>query len=194
MKRLARFCAPAAFATLGWLVPLAAWASEHEEGHEAGGIPWGTLLFNLVNFSIFCWILARFALPAARNWVRARHDRIVGELEAAAKARADAEQLKAEWDARLKALDQEIAKIRADAAADAARERERILAAAVKTAEAIRTDARRAADQEVRRAQAELRDRVAREAVALATQLIRDRLTPTDQDRFVSEFLSQVQR
>jgi len=177
---------------LAWLLPIAAWASEHEEAHEHGGIPWGTLLFNLVNFSIFCWIIARFALPVVRDWVRARHDRIVDELGAAAKARAEAEQLKAQWDARLKALDQEIARIRADAAADAGRERDRILDAARKTAEAIRNDARRAADQEIRRAQAELRDSVAREAVTLATQLVRDRLTPADQDRFVSEFLGQV--
>jgi F-type H+-transporting ATPase subunit b len=178
--------------TLAWLSPVAAWAGEHAEAHEHGGIPWGTLLFNLVNFSIFCWIIAHYALPVARDWVRARHDRIVEELRAAAKARSDAEQLKAQWDARLQALEQEIAQIRAAAAADGARERERILAAARKTAESIRADARRAADQEVRRAQADLRDAGAREAVALATQLMRERLTPADQDRFVSEFLTQV--
>ena len=189
MRRRFILSAPAA---LAWLAPLAAWASEHEEAHEPGGIPWGTLLFNLVNFSIFCWIIARFALPAARDWVRARHDRIVEELAAAAKARAEAERLRAEWDARLKALDQEIARMRAEASADMAHERERILAAARKAAESIRDDARRTADHEVRRAQAELRDRVARDAATLAAQLVRDRLTPADQDRFIDEFLNQV--
>ncbi|HVN85347.1 MAG TPA: ATP synthase F0 subunit B [Candidatus Binatia bacterium] len=179
-------------AALLWLAPIAAIAGEHDEGHEHGGIPWGTLLFNLINFSIFCWIIARFALPGARNWVRARHDRIVEELSAAAKARTEAEQLKAQWEARLQALDQEIAAIREQAAADSAHERDRILEAARKTAEGIRNDARRTADQEVRQAHAALRETVAREAVALATQLIRDRLTPADHDRFVSEFLNQV--
>ena len=77
-------------------------------------------------------------------------------------------------------------------AADAQRERERILAAAQKTAEAIRNDARRTAAQEVRRSEAELRDAVARAAVIAATQLVRDRLSPADHERFVSEFLREV--
>lgn len=183
---------PQLLAVLVWLLPLAAFASEHEEAHEHGGIPWGTLALNLINFSLFCAVIARYGLPAIRNWVRARHDRIVEELSAAEKARGEAEALKAQWDARLKALDQEAAQIRASAAADIAKERDQILAAARAMADAIRNDARRVADQEVQRASAELREAAARQAVALATQLVRERLTPADQDRFISEFLSQV--
>jgi len=175
------------------LLPMLASASEEAHGGEHGhGIPWQTLLFNLINFLIFAWLIRRYGWPVIRDYVRVRHDRIVAELDAAAKARADAEQLKAQWEARLAALDEEIKKIRADAAADVARERDLILAAAHKTAEAIRNDARRTAEQEVRRAEADLRQTVAREAVTVATQLVRERLTPADQDRFVNEFLAQV--
>jgi F-type H+-transporting ATPase subunit b len=176
------------------LLPALAVASEeaHGDAHGHGGIPWQTLLFNLINFLIFAWILRRYAWPVIRDYVKARHDRIVAELAAAAKARADAEQLKVLWQQRLAALDDEIKQIRAAAAADAAREREQILAAAQRTAEAIRNDARRTAEQEVRRAESELRQAVAREAVAIATQLVRERLSPADHDRFVSEFLDQV--
>lgn len=174
-----------------WLLPAALHASE-ETHHAHEGIPWATLLFATVNFLLFCWILARYLLPVARDYARNRHARIVEDLEAAAKARADAEQLKAQWEARLAALDEEIKDIRAQAVADGTREREQILVAAQRTAEAIQNDARRAAAQEVRRAETELRLTVAREATALASQLLRERLDPKDQERFIAEFLIEV--
>jgi F-type H+-transporting ATPase subunit b len=174
------------------LLPTLARAGEEANEHGHGGIAWGMLLFSIINFVIFGWIIVRYAIPVARDWVRDRHDRIVAELEAAAKARAEAEQLKAQWEARLAALDREIQQIRAAAEADAARERDRILAEARKTAEAIRDDARRAAAQEVRHAEAELRQEVALRAVSLAAQLVREQMTTADQERFVSEFLREV--
>jgi F-type H+-transporting ATPase subunit b len=177
-------------ATAVWAAPAIALASE--EGHGHGGIPWMVLLFTTINFLIFCWIIAHYAGPVIHDYVRGRHDRIVAELEAAAQARAEAQQLKAQWEERLAALDKEIQQIRAQAAADAARERDAILAAAMKTAESIRNDARRTAAQEVRQAETTLRQAVAQQATAIATQLVRDRLTAADQDRFVSEFLGQV--
>lgn len=179
-----------ALATAVWLAPAVALASE--EGHGDGGIPWMILLFTTINFLLFCWIIARYARPVIRDYVRGRHDRIVAELEAAVQARTEAQQLKAQWEARLAALDKEIQEIRAHAAADAARERDAVLAAAMKTAESIRNDARRTAAQEVRQAEAALRQAVAQQATVIATQLVRDRLTAADQDRFVSEFLGQV--
>jgi F-type H+-transporting ATPase subunit b len=173
------------------LLPLAVLASE-DAHHGHGGIPWGTLLFNLVNFSLLCWIFARFGLPLIRDYASSRRARIVEELQAASKARAEAEQLKAHWESRLAGLDQEISQIRQQAAADTAREREQILATARRTAETIRNDARRAAAQEVRRAEAELRETVAREATTVAAQLMRERLTAADQERFIREFLGRV--
>ncbi|MBI4515156.1 MAG: ATP synthase F0 subunit B [Deltaproteobacteria bacterium] len=163
-------------------------AHADERGH--GGIPWATLAFTFVNFLIFAGLIRRYALPVVRDYARARHDRIVAELEAAAKARAEAEQLKAQCEARLASLENEIKQIRAAAAADTAREREQILAAAKKTAEMIGDDARRTAAQEVRQAEVELRQAVARQAVSIATQLVSERLTAADHERFASEFLA----
>jgi len=179
-----------ALATTLSLLPALARGSE--AAHEQGGIPWMTLLFTFVNFAIFCWLIAHYAMPLLRDYARGRHDRVVAELEAAAQTRREAEQLKAQWEARLAALDKEVQEIRAQATADAARERDTLLRAAAKTAEAIRNDARRTAAQEVRQAEAALRQAVVQQATALATQLVRDRLTPADQDRFVGEFVTQV--
>jgi F-type H+-transporting ATPase subunit b len=168
-----------------------AWAATdpHADHH---GIPWSTLFFSAVNFSLFLFLLYRTALPAVRNWAIARRDRIVDELEQAARARAEAEALKAEWERRMERMEHELAGIRDQALADAQRERERILQAAQATAAAIAADAERAAAQELRKAIADLRAQVAREAVATAGEVLRDRLTEADQNRFVEDFLREV--
>lgn len=186
--------------TLAVVLVLAAprllWAAAEGEGHaghgEGHGIPWLTLFFATVNLSIFLLILARFLGPTIRHWVADRRDRVIAELDAAARARAEAERLQAEWQARIDNLSREIDEIHRRARSQAEHERDQILNAARETAERIASDAERAAANEVRRAQESLRDEVAREAVTAAERLIRERLTPADHDRFVREFADEV--
>lgn len=168
-------------------------AEDAHGGHgEDHGIPWPTLFFSAINFSLFLLLLARTVLPALRTWAITRRDRIVDELQAASRARAEAEALKAEWEQRMARLDRDLAEIRDQALADAQRERERILAAAQQTAEAIATDAEKAAAQELRKAKADLRQQVATLAVDMARDVIRQRLTDSDQKRFLDDFLREV--
>lgn len=168
---------------------VAADAAHHDEHH---GIPWATLLFSTINFGIFVFLIARLAWPSIRDWLAQRHATVVQTLEQAEQAKREAEQLKQEWARRLSGLQAEIEALRQQARADIAREREQMLAAAQRTADAIRRDAVRAAEQEQRAAQAQLRDEIARRALALATERARQDLTPADHERFIGEFLRQV--
>lgn len=167
-------------------------ASEEAHGHEHGGIPWGSLLFSVVNLAIFLWILARFVMPAVRQWVQQRRDQVLNDLAEAAAVKADAERLRAEWETRLADLARTTAELRAQAQHDAERERERILAAAHATADTIRKDAERAAAYELRRTQEQLRAELVRQAVRLAEDATRAQWTAADQQRFIADFLKQV--
>ena len=174
-------------------LPAVAAAAEEaaHEGHH--GIPWTTLGFACVNFGLFIYfIFVRGILPSLRSYALQRRDRVVQEIAAATSARAEAEQLRREWQQRIENLEREIAHIRDSALADAQRDREKILADARAAAEAIEGDARRAAAQEIRRAETQLRDDVGHEAVAIAERLLRERISKDDQHRFVDEFLRQV--
>jgi F-type H+-transporting ATPase subunit b len=166
-------------------------ASEEPHAH-GGGIPFSSLAFSAVNLFIFIWILGRYVLPPVRTWVADRRRRVVSDLEAAAAAKAEAARLRAEWEDRLARLDQTITELRTQAQRDAERERERILAAAQRTAEAIRRDAERAAAYELRRVQVQLRADLVREAVRLAEESARAQWSGADQQRFVADFLKQV--
>ena len=170
----------------------AALAASEAHGGHAHGIPWATLVFSTINLLIFVYLIARFAWPAIRDWVADRRRQIVEALEAAARAKAEAEQLKHEWEQRLARLERELDEMRARARADAERERDRILADARTAAAAILRDAHRSAEQDVRTASAQLRAEVAERAYTLACQTARTRLTASDQDRFIGDFLQQV--
>lgn len=169
-------------------------ASEEAHGHAPGSVPWSSLLFSAINLAIFIWVLARFAMPTVRQWVRDRRDLVVNDLRDAAAAKAEAEHLKAEWEARLADLQHTTAELRAQAHRDAERERERILAAARAAADAIRKDAERAAAYELRRTQAQLRAELVQQAVTLAEEATRAQWTLADQQRFITDFLKQVRQ
>ncbi len=170
-------------------IALAAEEAHHTAPH---GVPWGKLFFMTVNFAIFYLILRRFVYPLIADWLHERRARVVADLERAAAAKRAAEALQAEWKKRLADLGAELDEMRRQAQAELATEREQILNAARRTAEAIRRDAERDAEQELRNAQALLRAEVAKHALAIASRLAEERLTPDDRQRFVNDFIRQV--
>jgi F-type H+-transporting ATPase subunit b len=176
------------------LVPAIALAAKIEEHASQHGVPWSKLTFSAVNFAIFIYLLRRIAWPTLRHWVAERRARITTALAEAERARREAEALRAEWQRRLDRLDGELQGMLAQARADIAAERDQILAAAQRTAAAIRRDAERTAESEIRQARQLLRAEVATQALAIAERLAAQRLTAADQQRFVTEFVEQVGR
>jgi F-type H+-transporting ATPase subunit b len=183
------------FLLIGAELAIASGAIASEAEHEhAGGIPFGSLAFSTINLLIFLWILGRFVMPAVRRWVADRRDAVVKALDDAARAKAEAEKLRAEWEARLAAVERTIEEMRGQARQDAERERQRILAAAHATAEAIRRDAERVAAYEVRRTQQQLRAELVKQAVHLAEDTVHTQWSAADQQRSVADFIGQVEK
>jgi F-type H+-transporting ATPase subunit b len=180
-------------ALLAFASSAAAEEAAHGHGHEAASPVW-PLLFSAINLAIFLWVLARYVLPPVREWVHHRRSHVVQALEEAAAAKAEALRLRQEWERRLAEFSRAVEEMQAQARQDAERERARILEAAHKTAEAIRRDAELAAAYELRRTQELVRADLVRQAVRLAEEAARTQLTADDHQRFVAEFLKQVEQ
>jgi F-type H+-transporting ATPase subunit b len=176
------------------VLPAIALAAETEGHAEHHGVPWLKLTFQVINLSIFVFILRWGAWPTLRNWVAERRAHIATALAEADRAKREAEALRAEWQRRLDQLGAELESMLKQARADIAAERDQILAAARRTAEAIRRDAERTAASEIRSAQETLRAEIAAQALAIAERLATQRLTAADQQRFVTEFTRQLER
>ena len=96
------------------LLPVIAQAAEGEAGHAAehhAPSPWG-LIYPFINFAIYSFVLWRYAWPAVRDYLSDRRANTLSALEAAKSVRAEAEALKAEYDAKLRNLEGEAARAR----------------------------------------------------------------------------------
>lgn len=176
-------------AALVALAPTLAFAAGGGDGHEP---QWSLTFFAACNFAIYCWILKRFAWPLLVEFLEDRRQSVVEALEAAATARQEAQQLKAEFEHRMKTLESEAERARAEVLEIAETEARRMVEHAERAAEAIRNDARLVAEQEVARARQALQDESAELVTRMATELLSQQVSDDDRQRFVTDFLAQT--
>ena len=154
-----------------------------------------TLLWaTIVVFALFAWILAKFAWGPLLKIVDQREKTIREQVDSAQLAAAEARDLLAQHQEMLRG---------------ASREREEILAKALKEAEKVRADlvtkARADSDQVLARAReqmqrekdqaiAELRAQVVDLAVEAASRIVKSSLTEEAQRKLVDEFIRELPR
>ena len=165
-------------------------AASHESEHHAASLK--DLLFPALNFSIYLFIVGRYVVPAMREFLRRRRTDIVQAESESRAALARAEETLAISNSRLKSLTAETDGIRQDLIAIATRQAERLIAQAEETGSRRVVDASLEAEQERRRALADIRVAIARAATNLAEGQIRAALTPGDQRAFVQQFLKDA--
>src|SRR2546429_194649 len=128
----------------------------------------GDLLWPTLNFVIFVAVLVHFLRAPAVEYFRARTARLREALQTGARARAEAQALRAALARDVENLPALRAQLRADLRATAERECEALLALGRAAAERIRTDARLLAEHEFAAARAALRFEVIEEALGLS--------------------------
>ena len=162
------------------------------EGHA--GPTLSELLWQAGNLALLLGVIFYFARKPIQKFFADRRDAIRGELDEAAQLLEQAESRYAEWQRKLIALDDELETIRATSRQRAEEERESILADARDGAERIQRDASAAVEQELRRAQAQLRREASDLAVELAEKILKEEVSDGDRDRLMDEFISRVER
>jgi len=150
------------------------------------------LFWSAVSFAILLFLLKRYAFPAITEILDARERTITENLAKAERARKDAERLLAEYQAKLKAAQQE-----ATAMIDQAR----------KQAQQVAEDNQRRVKQDTDRMLATAREEMARERVRVSKELkdqavelviaaseriLKRSLTDADQKRLVKEAIDQL--
>lgn len=150
-------------------------------------------IFMLLNFAILLGIIAWKGLPIGRGIMAERHDLIKNALDEAAKLRKQAADKLAEYETRLKDADQQIKDLVAGMRADAESDQKRIRAAAEASAAQMQRDAETRIAAEIEAARAQLTREVTAAATAATEKLLREKMTPVDQQKLVASFISDVQ-
>jgi F-type H+-transporting ATPase subunit b len=157
--------------------------------HGAAHATIADLFWPVVNFTLFAVVMVRALRGPLREYFRDRTERLKAALEAGARARRDAEALRAELARDLADLPSLRERMKADLRAAAEQESARLVDQGRLAAERIKADARLLAEQEARNARQTLRAEVIDETIRAATVLIRAALGAADQEHFVREFV-----
>ncbi len=177
--------AHAARDSAGFSAPEGGEEGEKREGRE--------LVYKIINFVILFGALFYLLRKPAAGFFAGRSAAIRKSLEEGSKAlEASQAQLHA-VEEKLARLEAEISAFKSQAAREMEQERARLRQAAAEEAEKILASARSQIELTVRSAQLELKAYTAQQALALAEEMIRQRLDDAGRQRLVSQFVASLE-
>jgi F-type H+-transporting ATPase subunit b len=150
-------------------------------------IIWGGLAFVIV-----LGVLMKFAFPALKKGLKAREDKIREDLEAASRAREEAETESAQYRSAIGDARSEANTILEEARADAERVRRDVVARAESEAAEIRARAQEDIRLAQERAMADLRAQVADLSIGLAEKVVERNLDPETQRALIDSYIDSV--
>ena len=167
-------------------------AAEGEHHDESIGGMIKAMGWPVANFIIFVGILYYFLNQPIRDYLATRSSTIRKDLVEAAELKAAATAQLASIEQKLQALPGELNALRARGAEDIKAEEARIAAQAAADRERLLEQTRREIDLQVRIAKKEILEHAANLSVQLASERIKNEVTPADQERLVDRYLAQV--
>lgn len=170
-------------------VALAAGGGEHGGVTEA---KMQDLIWRTFNFIVFAAILIKLAVRPAKEFFASRAQGIAQSLEELEAKKQAAEAALAAAETRLKEVEKERERLIQQFVEEGELEKAAILKKAEMVAQRIKEMARMTIEAETKRAAQELKREVAEEATRLAEKMIREKLTFTDHQRLVEEYLEKV--
>ena len=151
-----------------------------------------TLIVQMLSFVVLLAILRKFAYRPLLDALEKRSQYIEENIKSAEQQKADAEQIKAEYQAELKQARQEAHEI-VERAAKASEERgKEMISDARNEAERMKKSAMAEIEMEKQKALTELRTQVAALSMLAAGKIIEKNLDPATQGALVDEFIKEV--
>ena len=169
-----------------------------QNGHAVGGVPidfkMDLALWSLVVFVLFLLVLKKFAWLPMIEGLDKREAGILKAISDAEDGRRKSQALLAEYDQKLKAAEQTVQAMVAEARRDAERTSQDLIARAQREVEAVRDrakdDIRQAKDTALTEVFTQMNSQVMRATEHVLGRALQD----VDQDRLVSEAMAEVSR
>ena len=152
----------------------------------------GVMALTIVNFLLLLWLLHKFAWKGIIGALEKREQQIQADKDAAAQARQEAQQIKAELDAKLKEISAAAAQKIQEAVAVGNTQKEQILAETQRQAEQLIAQAKEQIEAEKNKALEEVRDQVVNTALLAAGKITQQQLNQESAIAAVDEVLREV--
>lgn len=146
----------------------------------------------IIAILVLFWAMSYFLFDPARKLMNDRKKKIHDELEEAKNNMQDAQELKAEYDEKLKGVDKEAEAILSDARRKALSNEEQILAKAKEEANRILERARVEAELEKQKMADDVKREMVSVASLLASKVVSESVDTEVQDRLIDETLREM--
>ena len=154
----------------------------------------GVMALTIVNFLLLVWLLHKFAWKGIIGALEKREKQIAQDKQAAADARQEAQNIKAELDAKLKEIAAEATAKMQEAVAAGNAQKEQILAESQRQAEHLLTQAKAQIAAEKEKALQEVRKEIVSTALAAAVKIAQQQVTEQTAAHVVDEVLQEVEK
>ena len=154
----------------------------------------GVMALTVVNFLLLVWLLHKFAWKSLIGALEKREQQIENDKAAAAKARQEAQQIKAELDAQLQHIPAEAAKKMQEAVALGNAQKEQLLEQTQQQAQRQPEQAKAQIEAEKNKALADVRDQVVSTALLAAAKITGQQMNQASAEKTVDEVLREVKR
>ena len=149
-------------------------------------------LLQLATFLVGMFVSTKIFLPQLKEWMESRQKRIEDQIASAEKSQAVAADLKAEFEKKVKELEQGTVEILQRSRKKAAQARDEAIQSARKEAELILSDARKAIESERHAVTQALQREVGLLAVEIAEKIIRSSVDAKVQEKIVKESIQEL--
>lgn len=150
------------------------------------------ILISLCNLLILYWILKRFLYKPVKDMVAKRNEQLQAQYDKAAQAQEKAGESQAQWERKLAGAQAEADSLVKTAQTRAAKSSDKIVAEAKDRADSILRQARRDAELERKRAQAQMQQEIVDVSACLTEKLLEREIRQSDHDRLIDSFLQEL--
>jgi F-type H+-transporting ATPase subunit b len=149
-------------------------------------------LATVLNFAVLVFLAVRYGKKPLAEALSKRKETILRDIQEASRLRSAAEARLREYEVKLERITEELDQIKAEFREQGERDRDRIVREANERRELMKKDAEFLLSQELKQMRLDLLRETVDEAVRRAHELLLQRLTPADQERFAEQFLAQL--
>ena len=150
------------------------------------------IVISLCNLLILFLMLKKFLYKPVKKVLAERQAAIDSRYDEADRAKSQALRSKTEWENRMAAADEEAAGIISSAVESANRQSSAIIGESKERADRMISRARAEADAERRKAEDDIRDRIADVSAAIAGKLLEREISTADHSDLIDSFISEI--
>lgn len=161
-------------------------------GAAQGGLYVGDLLFVSISFLVLMLLVGKFAWKPVAKMMEERRNKITNDLDSAAEARKDANELAAKREQELQNTRAEVTQIVNEARQNGEEQREAIMSKAQSEAKNLKESAQRDAQQARIDALNSARAQVAQLSVDIASKLIGRELSAADHEDLINSYIKDL--